>query len=89
MCWRRLHNVLETKWIKRVERVNFLSHFFLLQLMMSEESVYMVVIHSTVGKRAKRMPDTTVETTTFSLSVITKKYFKTCKRGLKCNTVII
>ena len=31
--------------------------------MTSEESFYMVGTHSTVEKRAKRMPDTTVETT--------------------------
>ena len=46
-----------------MERDDFLSHFFLLHIMTSEESFCMVGTHSTVKKRAKRMPDTTVETT--------------------------
>ena len=46
-----------------MERVDFLSHFFLLELMTSEESFYMVETHLTVEKQAKRIPDTTVETT--------------------------
>ena len=36
-----------------------------LALMTSEEGFYMVGTHSTVEKRAKRMPDTTVETTLY------------------------
>ena len=36
--------------------------------MTSEESLYMVGIHSTVEKRAKRMPDTRVETTETGLN---------------------
>ena len=40
-----------------MERVNFLSHFFLLQLVTWLEHTLLY------KKRAKRMPDTTVETT--------------------------
>ena len=48
--------------LRAVERFDFLFYFLLLQLMMSEESY--IWWDSTVGKRAKRMPDITAETTT-------------------------
>ena len=34
--------------------------------------LYMVGIHSTVGKRAKRLPDTTVETTDYTFTSLEK-----------------
>ena len=54
---------LNTLILREVERVKFLFHCLLLQLMTSEESFYKVGIHSTVEKRSIRMPDTTVKTT--------------------------
>ena len=38
--------------------------------MTSEESFFMVGTHSTVQKLAKRMPDTTVETTILDVSYV-------------------
>ena len=45
-----------------------------------------LLIHSTVGKRAKRMPDTTIETTTSNECITGKKcgtsdYIKECYKG--------
>ena len=49
--------------VKSGGKSHFLFHFFLLQFNDVRRKLYTVRIHSTVGKRSKGMPDTTVETT--------------------------
>ena len=56
--WKRLHNALKT-----LERVDFSRSFLFYTVNDVRRKPYMVEIHSTVEKRAKRTPDTTVETT--------------------------
>ena len=56
-----------------MERVDFLSLFFLLQFMTVNDirgKLYMVGTYSTVEKRAKRMADPTVENTFFVASFL-------------------
>ena len=62
MCWRRLHNVLETKCIKSSAKSRFSLSFLASTVNDVTRKLYMVGIHSTVEKRAKRMPDILVET---------------------------
>ena len=55
--------MLETKCIKRVGKSQFSLSFLFSTVNDVRRKLYTVVKHSTEGKRAKRMPDTTVETT--------------------------
>ena len=63
VCWRRLHNMLETKFIKSGGKSR-LSLLFLASIVNDvTRKLYKVGIHLSVGKQAKRILDTTVETT--------------------------
>ena len=55
--------MLETKCIKNGGKSLFSVSFLSSTVNDVRRKLYMVGIHSTVEKRAKRMPDTTVETT--------------------------
>ena len=55
--------VLETKWTKSGGKSQFSLSFLSSTVNDVRRKLYMVGIHLTVGKPAKRMPDTTVETT--------------------------
>ena len=61
--WRRLHNVLETKCIKSGGKSQFSLSFLSYTVNDVRRKLHRVGIQLTVEKRAKRMPDTTLETT--------------------------
>ena len=56
-------SVLETKCIKSGGKIRFSLSFLSSTVNDVRRKLYMVIIHSTVGNRAKQEPDTTVETT--------------------------
>ena len=63
VCWRRQHNVLERKCTKSGGKSQYSLSFLSSTDNDVRRKVYTVGTHLTVGKRAKRMPDPTVETT--------------------------
>ena len=71
VCWRRLHNLLETKCIKSGAKSPFSLSFLASTLNDVTRKLYTIGTQSTVEKRAKRMPDIIVETTI--LSTITEE----------------
>ena len=81
MCWRQLHNVLERKCIKSGGKSRFSLSFLFHTVNDIRRKLYVVEIHLTVGKRAKRMPDPTVELAFSNL------YSNICrmKTGPKCS----
>ena len=77
VCWRQLHNVLQTKCIKSGGKSLFSLSFLFsttndVRRRALRRKLYTVGIQSTLEKRAKRMPETTVETTTFKVQIIIK-----------------
>ena len=62
VCWRRQHNVLERKCTKSGGKSQYSLSFLSSSVNDVRRKVYTVGTHSTVGKRAKRMTDPTVET---------------------------